>query len=159
VTVLHVLSTAVLACIAIGVRNRRDPRLHVRWMTAAFCLDLALVVYIEGTRHAIEKAVAPAASIVWIHAGLSTLALVGYVAQIVVGRRILAGGRASRRTHITLGLAFCLVRAMSYATSFTVVQPRVPAAALVETRVEPAVKESLQSFTGGMDHGQVVIGR
>ena len=118
---LHVLSSIVLGFIVAGLWARRHrPDLHIRLMTAAFVCDLLLVLYIEGTRHAVEKVVGAGTSLVWFHATISTLVLVAYVAQIALGRRVLAGIRASRRVHAALGITFVSLRLVNYVTSFLV---------------------------------------
>lgn len=126
VTVLHAISTAVVVLIVLGVVNRRTPMLHQRLMTTAFLLDLALVLYIETTRHAVERVVGPAGPLVWFHAAVSTAVLGLYVAQLRLGRQLLAGRTASRRVHVALGLTFLLCRGLNYATAFLVSAP-VPA--------------------------------
>lgn len=123
VTVLHAISTAVVALIVLGVVNRRTPVLHQRLMTTAFVLDLALVLYIETTRHAVERVVGPAGPLVWFHAAVSTAVLGLYVAQLRLGRQLLAGRTASRRVHVALGLTFLLCRGLNYATAFLVSAP------------------------------------
>ena len=118
---LHILSSIVLCFIVAGLWARRHrPHLHVRFMTAAFISDLLLVLYIEGTRHAVEKVVGSGTSLIWFHATISLMVLVAYVAQIALGRRMLAGIRASRRVHVVLGVTFVSLRLVNYVTSFLV---------------------------------------
>lgn len=138
---LHLISSAVLLLIAIGFRYRRDPAMHVRLMTAAFAVDLALVLYIEGTRQAVETVVTHTAPLVWFHAGVSTLVLALYVAQLTVGRRMLAGRSTSRRLHIALGLTFCVARGLNYATAFIVPGAAAPPAvqAAITTPAAPVL--------------------
>ena len=118
---LHILSSIVLGFIVAGLWARRHrPDLHVRLMTAAFVCDVLLVLYIEGTRHAVEKVAGGGTSLIWFHATISVLVLVAYVAQIALGRQLLAGIRASRRVHILLGITFVSLRLVNYVTSFMV---------------------------------------
>jgi hypothetical protein len=118
---LHMLSSIVVLLIATGlwVRHRR-PDLHLRLMTAAFVCDLLLVIYIEATRHAVEKVVGRGTSLIWFHATVSTLVIVAYVAQIALGRRMLAGVHTPRRVHALLGMAFVSLRSLNYVTSFMI---------------------------------------
>jgi hypothetical protein len=118
---LHVLSSIVVLLIAAGLwlRHRR-PDLHLRLMTAAFVSDLVLLVYIEATRHAVEKVANQGTRLIWFHAAVSTLVIVTYVAQIAVGRRMLAGTPAPRRVHAVLGITFATLRSLNYVTSFMV---------------------------------------
>jgi hypothetical protein len=46
--------------------------------------------------------------------------IVAYVAQIALGRRMLAGVRAPRRVHMMLGIAFVTLRSLNYITSYMV---------------------------------------
>jgi uncharacterized membrane protein YozB (DUF420 family) len=135
---LHLISSLVVLLVVAGLLTRRNTALHMRFMTAAFAADLGLVLYIEGTRQAIETVVAHTSPLVWFHAGVSTLVLALYVAQLTVGRRMLAGRSTSRRLHIALGLTFCLARGLNYATAFIVsgaaAPPAIQAAAVTPER-------------------------
>jgi hypothetical protein len=134
---LHLVSSLVVLLVIAGVMTRRHTALHMRFMTAAFLTDLALVLYIEGTRQAVETVVGQTSPLVWFHAGVSTLVLVLYVAQITLGRRMLAGRPSPPRLHMVLGLTFCLCRGLNYATAF-VVSGHVAAPALIQAAVPPA---------------------
>ena len=118
---LHLLSSIVVLLIGAGLwlRHRR-PDLHLRLMTAAFVCDLLLVVYIEATRHAVEKVVGQGTSLIWFHATVSTLVIAAYIAQIALGRRMLAGVSAPRRVHMVLGITFAMLRSLNYITSYMV---------------------------------------
>lgn len=118
---LHLVSSVVVLLVAAGVMARRhNITWHMRLMTAAFIADLGLVLYIEGTRHAVETVATGTSPLVWFHAAVSTLVLVLYVTQIALGRRMLAGRRSPARLHLALGLTFCLCRGLNYATAFVV---------------------------------------
>ena len=121
---LHVISTLVLLLIAAGVATRKRTRLHLKLMTAAFILDVLLVLYIELTRHAVERAAAPDkhfTPLLWFHIAVSVGVLVAYVWQIQLGRRLLQGVVASRGLHLRLGITFCTLRLLNYVTSFMIV--------------------------------------
>ncbi|MBL9169400.1 MAG: hypothetical protein JNN07_16795 [Verrucomicrobiales bacterium] len=118
---LHWLSTVVLLLILAGVYSRKKPKIHLRYMLAAFVLDVSLVLYIEITRHAVEKVAHHTGLLLWFHVLVSVAVLTAYVAQIQLGRRIMNGFIASRQTHIRLGLTFCTLRLVNYITSFMIV--------------------------------------
>ena len=121
---LHILSTVVLLLIAAGVYYRKRTRLHLGLMTSAFVLDVALVLWIEITRHAIEKTVSPShhiGALLWFHIAVSVGVLVAYVWQIQLGRRLLRGLAAARGLHLKLGATFCTLRLLNYVTSFLIV--------------------------------------
>ncbi len=118
---LHLLSTLVLLLIVVGVWYRKRTRVHLRFMLAAFIIDLSLVIYIEATRHAVNKVVNHTGALLWFHVLVSVAVLVAYVAQIQLGRLILNGFVASRDLHIRMGLTFCALRLINYVTSFMIV--------------------------------------
>lgn len=118
---LHLLSTLVLILIAAGVYYRKNTKIHLRYMLGAFILDVALVLYIEITRHAVEKVAHHTGLLLWFHVAVSVAVLTAYIAQIQLGRKIMRGFIASRETHIRLGLTFCTLRLLNYITSFMIV--------------------------------------
>lgn len=126
---LHLLSTLVVTIVIAGVLARKRPAIHLPLMVTAFLIDLGIVLYIETTRHAIERVAGPAEPLIWFHAAVSTLVLLAYLGQITLGRRILAGRATSRRAHIALGLTFCVLRGTNYVTAF-MVSGAAPAAVL-----------------------------
>lgn len=116
---VHVASGAVLVLLGVGLlQRRRRPPLH-RWlMLTAFMADLSLVLYIEATRHAVERVVTGAPRpLVWVHAGISLAVLACYPVLIGLGRRLIAGAAAVRPAHRRLGLIFCVLRTLNYVTS------------------------------------------
>lgn len=141
---LHLVSSLVVVLVVAGVLNRRNTALHIRIMTAAFIADLGLVLYIEGTRQAVETVVAQTSPLVWFHAGVSTLVLVLYVTQIALGRRILAGQPSPYRLHMVLGITFCLCRGLNYATAF-VVSGHLAAPSAIQAVVHPTPAPRLAS--------------
>jgi len=118
---LHLISTVVLLLIAAGVYFRKSMRVHLRLMLAAFVVDFSLVIYIEATRHAVEKVAHHTGWLLWFHVAVSVAVLIAYVAQIQLGRRLLQGIVTSKNVHIRLGMAFCTLRLLNYITSFMIV--------------------------------------
>ncbi len=118
---LHLASSLVVVLLAVGLwfRHRR-PQLHLRLMISAFVLDLLLVLYIEISRHAVEKVVARVSPLLWFHAGVSAGVLLCYVAMILLGRGVLAGQSRSRKWHFVVGLTFVALRSLNYVTSYMV---------------------------------------
>jgi hypothetical protein len=118
---LHVLSTLVLVIVAVGfwLRKRRNA-VHIRLMISAFLIDLFMVLYIEISRHAVEKVVASTRPLVWFHAAVSVMVLVCYVAMIQLGRSLLAGHQTARKWHRLLGMTFLVLRGLNYVTSYLV---------------------------------------
>jgi hypothetical protein len=114
---LHIASSIVVLIVATGLYFRHRPAWHIRLMTAAFCVDLALVLYIELTRHAVEKVATTVRPMLWIHAAISLAVLANYLVMIWLGRRVLKGNRASRSTHRNMGITFIVLRGLNYATA------------------------------------------
>ena len=121
---LHIVSTIVVLLILAGVVTRRTPRVHLRWMTAAFILDMALLLYIELTCQAVEQVAAGTTPLLLFHAGVSLLVVGAYAGQIALSRRMLAGIRAPRQAHLVLGITFCALRCLNYVTSVMVYRER-----------------------------------
>lgn len=91
-----------------GIRKSRPCRIWYRhsscfcwrlglWFITAFVLDLLLVLYIEISRHAIEKVVGRVNSILWFHAGVFVGVLLCYAVMILLGRGLLAGQPGLRK--------------------------------------------------------------
>lgn len=133
---LHIVSTMVLLILLTGVYFRRRREIHTKLMTSAFVIDLALVLYIELTRHAVGTVTTQVRPLLWFHAAISTSVLVLYVVMIVLGRKMLAGAEQSmasgagslnvgitgqtRTLHRNLGMTFLALRVVSYVTAFMI---------------------------------------
>lgn len=119
--ILKTLSCFVFLLINLGLIYRKNRRRHVRLMSAAFVIDLLLVLYIELTKNAVKTAVHPPHAFILFHVVVSVLVLVGYVAQIILGRKLLKGAGADvRKTHIRVGASFYVLRLTNLVTSFFV---------------------------------------
>jgi hypothetical protein len=105
--------------LGVGLTQRlRRPRLHRTLMLVSFATDLVLVVYIEVTRHAVERVASRVQPLLWVHAGISLAVLACYVVMIGAGRGLLAGRGGARSVHRRVGAAFCVLRSLNYVTSF-----------------------------------------
>ncbi len=118
---LHLASSLVVVVVALGLWYRhRRPQLHLRLMISAFVIDLLLVLYIEISRHAVEKVASRVSPLLWFHAGVSVGVLLCYVAMILLGRGVLAGQATSRKWHFGVGMTFVALRSLNYVTSYMV---------------------------------------
>lgn len=113
---LHLVSMAVLLLLGVGLVRRRDTRTHVLLMGAAIAVDLGLLLFIEGTRHAVKTAATSASPFILIHAGLSLVVVAAYVSQIVSGWRRLEGKTFSRNAHAAVGVMILSLRVMNFVT-------------------------------------------
>lgn len=117
----HAASTASLLLVAAGLVSRRRRLLHVRLMLTAFAIDVALLLFIEIRRGAVEKVITAGRALLTFHVAVSVLMLAGYVVQLTLGMRILRGSEGHRRMHALCGACFCVFRLLNYVTSFLVV--------------------------------------
>ena len=115
---LHLMSGLILGLLLIGFFLRRKTRIHSRIMQTAFALDVGLVLYIEATRHAVEKVVTGSHWILWIHGGISLVVIAGYIALFWLGKQLLAGRRDLLYWHRPVGIMFLMLRILNYVTSF-----------------------------------------
>lgn len=119
-SVLHLMSTGVLIVLAVGFASRADRRRHRALMLTAFGTDLAIVLWIETTRHAVERVAGGVPPVVAIHATISTAVLLCYVGMIALGGKVFAGRSELRALHRNLGITFAALRGLNYLTSFLV---------------------------------------
>lgn len=121
----HLLSSLILVFIGVGLWKRKQPRIHIPVMLAAFALDVALVLYIELSRHAIGTVVESVRTpdehaLLLFHVTVSLLVLVLYVILTWLGFKIVKGERGLLKLHRNLGGLFVLFRLTNYVTSFMV---------------------------------------
>jgi uncharacterized membrane protein YozB (DUF420 family) len=125
VTFNHAGSLLVCGIIAFGFAKRHDRRVHIRAMTVAFILDMALLGWIEISRQAVEKSLAlggrqAPGPLLGFHIFVSVLVILLYIAQVVLGRRLLSGSEAVRAWHRGSGRAFLCARGLNLVTSFMI---------------------------------------
>lgn len=119
----YIASSVVLLILGFGLIVRKNRDLHIKVMTTAFVLDVLLVLIIEIQRHAVEKVVTQHLQpILLFHVIVSLLVVVGYVWQVILGRKILANVPNARTWHMYSGAIFMLLRLTNYVTSFMLPQ-------------------------------------
>lgn len=121
----HAASLAIFCILLAGYFLRSDRRLHKRCMLTAFCLDVALVLWIEISRHAIEKSLGvagykPPGPLLLFHIAVSVLVLILYIAQIVLGVRF-TGQPQGLQWHRRCGRLLLACRFANIVTSFMIV--------------------------------------
>ena len=102
------------------ILKKKNRDLHVKTMLFAIVWDIILVLQIELSRGAIEKAskVTSNPNILNIHVSLAVSAVVLYVLLIVTGKKVLKGNRDIIGLHRKLGLLALLMRTLTFITSF-----------------------------------------
>lgn len=117
---VHAVSALAVLLVAFGLAFRRRRKIHVTAMASAFAVDMGLLAYVELTRHAVEKALLYPRWLVGVHVAVSVGVLGCYSAMILLGRRLLGGSSSSRSTHRRVGVLFCILRGLNYATALLV---------------------------------------
>ncbi len=89
-------------------------------MVSAFAVDMALILYIEITREAVEQLFDGVHPLLWFHVGVSLAVVLSYIGMILLGRRMLRREVSVQGVHRKLGLTFCVLRAVNYGTNFMI---------------------------------------
>jgi hypothetical protein len=128
--IFHIVSTCVLLIIIAGIMTRKNQKLHIPLMTAAFVIDLTSVLVIEIQRQAVEKVVGSSTHPLLIfHAIISIMVLVLYVLMMTSGKKLqkfiaeikpLELVTLARRSHVTYSAVFIILRLTNYVTSFMI---------------------------------------
>jgi len=119
---LHLASSFVVLLLGVGLWLRHRVRsLHLRLMISAFVLDVRLVIYIEISRHSVEKVVTGISPMIWFHAEFRGVPLLCYVAMILLGGGILSGRGALRELASQCGSDLRGFTKPEYVTSYMVV--------------------------------------
>ena len=102
------------------ILKKKNRDLHVKTMLTAIVWDILLVLQIELSRGAIEKAskVTSNPQILNIHVSLAVSAVVLYVIMLITGKKVLKGNRGILGLHRKLGLLTLLMRTLTFVTSF-----------------------------------------
>ncbi len=122
-TFFDVAGAATFVVILVGVLLHKQRQLHVRIMMGCFITDLLLVVLIELQRSAVEQIATAKTGLLKFHIAVSVAAVILWVAQVVVGRKLLRGAPMLRR-HRIQAWAFLLFRFANAVTAFFVGQGR-----------------------------------
>lgn len=107
----------------LGVIKRKNRQQHVPIMYIVILWDILLILQIELTRGAVEKAakVVTNTMILNIHVSLAVASVVFYVLLLVTGRKLLKGQRSVRGKHKLFGWTAYALRLLTLITSFFVV--------------------------------------
>ncbi|HEY9686852.1 MAG TPA: hypothetical protein V6C52_07765 [Coleofasciculaceae cyanobacterium] len=119
------ISTLVLIIIVVGLKYRRRPKIHVPCMSLAFALDVALLLYVEWSAHAIntfakEFTQPTHGGLLFFHVAVSLLMVILYIALILSGKQMLNGDRTRLTLHRNMAGIFLICRLANYITSFMV---------------------------------------
>lgn len=113
-------SALILALMFYGASVARQRLKHVRIMGTAIIWDLLLILQIELTRSAIDKAMKivenPMALKIHLFFAITTVLLYGVM--IFTGRKVYKGQNQLRSFHKSMGITTLVFRVMTFATSF-----------------------------------------
>jgi len=117
-------STLILILIYIGLYYRKKPNYHVKLMASAIIWDILLILQIELTRGAIEKAskVMTNPLLLNFHVSIAVGSVLCYFALIYTGGKVLKGKRNMLKYHRPVGVLAVVLRTLTYITSYLVVE-------------------------------------
>ncbi len=123
-TIATLLATAAVLLVIAGLVFAKNRKKHVPLMMAAFICDMIGLVLVEfgpliyGQSDAVTGLATAPGLLKSIHAALATASVVGYILQIISGKKILAGDRTRLDRHKTVARVFLLARLGAYITMF-----------------------------------------
>lgn len=111
------VGTIGIVIIAVGLRFRRRPRLHIPMMVAAFVIDVANVLVIELNRGAVKQALEGGEFLLNFHVSVSVICVVCYVVALITGPMLLKRGTC-RTAHKWNACVFIVTRLLNFVTSW-----------------------------------------
>lgn len=116
----QIQSTVIVMLMMVGLYFRNNRKKHVPTMLTVIIWDILLVLQIELSRNAVEKAVKVVTNplILNIHVLLAVSTVLLYFSMMFTGKKILKGENAYKKKHKFLGLLTVTFRLLTYMTSF-----------------------------------------
>ena len=109
-------------CLVVGYLNRKTRSIHVLFMRAGILIDISLVLYLQVTRGAIQKALGFSLEILQqLHIGASTVALLLYFPVLYLGY-LLVKGKGNEKTkalHIKIATTAFFFRTLGFILMFS----------------------------------------
>jgi ABC-type sulfate transport system permease subunit len=118
---LFQLQSFFIYCLMIfGISKRKVKKIHVPVMSAVLIWDILLILQIELTRSAIDKASKALTNslLLNIHVSFAVSSVIFYFLLIYTGRKLLAGDQSIRQKHRIFGWTAFVLRTLTLATSF-----------------------------------------
>ena len=121
-TIYMWIATAAWLCLVAGYLKRKSKSTHVLLMRTAIFTDIALVLYLQVTRGAVQTALSFNLTLLkQLHIGTSTIALLLYFPVLYLGFRLLQGkGTArTRALHIRIAMTAFVFRTLGFFLMFS----------------------------------------
>ncbi len=124
--VFQIQSILIYSLMVFGITQRKNRKVHVPTMTTVLIWDVILILQIELSRGAVEKASQAVVNsmILNIHVAFAVASVVFYVLLVITGRKLLAGNHQIRARHRIFGWTAFVLRSLTLATSFFAVAPK-----------------------------------
>ncbi len=118
--IFQIQSTLIVILLIFGVYKRKNRQIHIKTMYTTIIWDILLVLQIELTRGAINKAskVIENPMLLNIHVSLALTTVLLYFAMLFTGNKLKKGFESIRTQHMFLGWTTLTLRLLTYITSF-----------------------------------------
>ncbi|MFG1499383.1 hypothetical protein ABMA70_04175 [Halobacteriovorax sp. XZX-3] len=119
-TFFQIQSFLILSLMIYGVTQSKKRQKHVKIMSGAMIWDVILILQIELSRSAIDKAmeVFQSQTALKIHLFFAVSSVLLYIAMVISGRMILKGNSSFIKKHRYLGITTLAFRILTFITSF-----------------------------------------
>ncbi|MFG1492040.1 hypothetical protein ACRXCV_11975 [Halobacteriovorax sp. GFR7] len=119
-TFFQIQSFLILSLMIYGVTQSKKRQKHVKIMSGAMIWDIILILQIELSRSAIDKAmeVFQSQTALKIHLFFAVSSVLLYVAMVISGRMVLKGKAGLLKKHRYLGITTLAFRILTFITSF-----------------------------------------
>ncbi len=124
--VFQIQSLCIYALMVFGIMKRKNRKIHVPTMITVLTWDIILILQIELSRGAVEKASQALVNPVLlnVHVSFAVSCVIFYLLLIYTGRKLLKGSNDYRLRHRLFGWMAFTLRTLTLITSFFVVAPK-----------------------------------
>jgi uncharacterized membrane protein (DUF4010 family) len=124
--VFQIQSLCIYALMVFGILKRKNRKIHVPTMIAVLSWDIILILQIELSRNAVEKASKALVNpiLLNVHVSFAVSCVIFYLLLIYTGRKLLNGENEFRLRHRLFGWTAFTLRTLTLVTSFFAVVPK-----------------------------------
>ena len=118
--IFQIKSFLIMSLIIYGATQAKKRNRHIKIMSTAIIWDIILILQIELTRGAIEKASKAVSNpmMLNIHVSIAVSTVLLYLVMIYTGRKVLKGENKILPKHKIFGKVTILMRVLTFITSF-----------------------------------------